>query len=109
MKKVLKICQPKTEPKSAESKKPIKKEPPVESPTALFSSSDSELEGKLDYSSLDSLDSQRRASVKSGLCARFVPYICEVVLFNSTTSGELSYTDNVVIFELDLSDLCKMF
>ena len=32
------------------------KKEPVESPTQLFSSSDSELEGKLDTSSLDSLD-----------------------------------------------------
>ena len=39
------------------------KKEPVESPTQLFSSSDSELEGKLDTSSLDSLD---HTSAKSG-------------------------------------------
>ena len=42
----------------------MKTEPPVESPTQLFSSSDSELEGKLDYSSVDSLDSQSRNKKK---------------------------------------------
>lgn len=43
----------------------MKTEPPVESPTQLFSSSDSELEGKLDYSSVDSLDSQSRNKKKT--------------------------------------------